>query len=118
MKQTSYYPVAIDSLECALECVPPIYIKWLKVGDHERKISGFAVSEAMTYANGTVVCSVYFQEGGEAYKAICEIRTPDGGNIDDTYNHQYGRGYIASCVQINESDQDSYLFREHAKIAA
>lgn len=82
-----------------LGVVPPIYLAKLD----DQPVNGFAVSEAYDFTFGTVVLSVFYKQDDKFYETLATVRTPKGYAINDTYNHQHMRNYLAKTLRLKVS---------------
>ena len=90
--------VTKDRYQEMLGCLPPVYISEID----GQPINGFACSEAYTHTRNAVVLGTYYKDKatGKYYETFCELYTPEGKAVFDTWGHTYGTGYKCKTVDI------------------
>lgn len=85
-----------------LEVLPPIYISKIEADTGTVEIlKGFAVSEPYTENSKGLVFSVFFYNiNHKYYEVFCNVKTPSGAYVLESYDAMFGKGYTAEIANI------------------
>src|SRR4051812_32048764 len=89
---SSHTLISEDRYNEMLGCLPPIYVYTI---DGKKAEKAFAMSEAYTQDRNTLVFYVYYKAGDAFYETKALVWTGERKPLDDGFEHQYGRGYMA-----------------------